>query len=388
MTRILMALCLACLTVASLSAVVSAAVDYPRAVPGYVIHLPADEGSHPEFRTEWWYVTGWLEDEAGQSRGFQVTFFRSRPGTAENNPSAFAAKQLLFAHAALSDPRRGRLLRDERAAREGFGLAAARSGDLHVFIDDWVLQRVPALPSSGESGGESSYRARIASRDFQLDLRLRAVQPVLLQGQDGFSQKQPDARFASHYYSLPQLEVSGRLVLEQRVHQVRGKAWLDHEWSSAIMDEQSRGWDWVGLNLNDGGALMAFQVRDLQGRRQWAAGSLRSAPRAAETNAGGRDAGPTLGPSVQTFNPEQIEWQPLRRWRSPRTGIEYPIAWRVRAGTGVFVLRPLLEDQENDARGSTGTLYWEGAVSAEDEQGRPLGRGYLELTGYADPVKF
>jgi predicted secreted hydrolase len=360
-----------CPVVAVLSAVdgaVDRAVDYPIAVPGREIRLPADEGSHPEFRTEWWYVTGWLEEVSGESRGFQVTFFRSRPGTAENNPSAFAPKQLLFAHAAVSDPRRGRLLRDEKAAREGFGLAAARSGELHVFIDDWVLRREP--------GAAAIYRAQVASRDFKLDLRLQAVQPALLQGQGGFSQKQPDARFASYYYSLPQLQVSGSLVLEQRLIQVRGTAWLDHEWSSAIMDERSRGWDWVGLNLNDGGALMAFQVRDLQGVRHWAAGTVRSAP-----SAGDRFKSVPL-------RPEQIEWQPLRRWRSPRTGVEYPIGWRVRAGSQVFILRPLLEDQENDARGSTGTLYWEGAVTAEDERGVPLGRGYLELTGYAAPVRF
>ena len=165
------------------------------------------------------------------------------------------------------------------------------------------------------------------------------------------------------------------------------KKLVPSEWSSAIMDERSRGWDWVGLNLNDGGALMAFQVRNLQGAQQWAAGTLRAAPAARPGGAGDNPAG--LAPrSVQTFAPEQIEWQPLRRWRSPRTGIEYPISWRVRAGTTVLILRPLMDDQENDARGSTGTLYWEGAVTAEDERGRPLGRGYLELTGYGSAVRF
>jgi predicted secreted hydrolase len=364
---------LACSLAAPVSAV-DGGVQYGHATPGRAIQLPADEGSHPEFRTEWWYVTGWLDDDSGESRGFQVTFFRSRPGTAEDNPSAFAPKQLLFAHAAVSDPRRGRLLRDEKAAREGFGLAAARSGQLDVFIDDWALRREP--------GAAAIYSARVASRDFQLDLRLRAVQPALLQGEGGFSQKQPDARFASYYYSLPQLQVTGSLVLGQRVLRVRGTAWLDHEWSSAIMDERSRGWDWVGLNLNDGGALMAFQVRDLQGVRRWAAGTVRSAPSATE------DGFESVRLRPVPLRPEEIEWQPLRRWRSPRTGVEYPIGWRVRAGSRVFILRPLLDDQENDARGSTGTLYWEGAVSAEDERGEPLGRGYLELTGYGAPVRF
>lgn len=339
-------------------------VEYPAVLPGRELSFPADEGSHPEFRTEWWYVTGWIEDDAGVARGFQVTFFRSRPGRDERNPSAFAAKQLLFAHAAISDPRRGRLLRDERAARAGFGLAAARSGELDVFIDNWSLRRASA----------TSYRARVVSGDFELDLQLQTGEPPLLQGRNGFSQKQPDPQFASYYYSRPQLAVSGSLVHERRKHQVRGTAWLDHEWSSHLMDDRSRGWDWLGLNLTDGGALMAFQVRNLQGQRRWAAAAAR----------GSREQ----QFAQRSYAPEQIQWEPLRRWRSPRTGIEYPLAWRVRLAERSFIVQPLMEDQENDARGSTGTLYWEGAVSAVDEGGKVIGRGYLELTGYGAPVRF
>jgi predicted secreted hydrolase len=91
--------------------------------PGYAIQLPRDGGSHPDFGTEWWYVTGWLTDESGKQRGFQITFFRSRNSAADANPSAFAPKQLLFAHAAISDSQEKTLLRGERVARTGFGLA-------------------------------------------------------------------------------------------------------------------------------------------------------------------------------------------------------------------------------------------------------------------------
>src|SRR5262245_22486994 len=117
---------------------IALAQDYPSVVPGYRLEFPADEGSHPAFRTEWWYVTGWLEAD-GEPLGFQVTFFRSRSANGRDNPSRFAPHQLLFAHVAVSDPRRGRLLRDEKAAREGFGLAGARTGALDVHIDDWKL---------------------------------------------------------------------------------------------------------------------------------------------------------------------------------------------------------------------------------------------------------
>lgn len=331
-------------------------VDYPEVERGRAILFPDDEGSHPAFRTEWWYITGWLEHAQARALGFQVTFFRSRPGLDEANPSRFSPRQLLFAHAAVSDPRRGELLTAERSARAGFGLAEAAEQRLEVRLDDWSLRREGDV-----------YRAIVSSNELSFDLEFLATQPPLLQGDAGFSQKGPSPLAASYYYSLPKLNVRGRVIVNGAERAVRGEAWFDHEWSSSIMDEAAAGWDWVGINLDDGGALMAFQMRSVSGGQYWAAATLRSSA----------DAAP------QTFAPEKIEWQPLRQWRSPRTGVVYPVEWRVRMGERTFRLKPLFDDQEHDARGSTGTLYWEGAVQAYDEQDKPVGRGYLELTGYS-----
>ena len=339
----------------------ASSVEYPTVVRDYQIEFPRDEGSHPDFRTEWWYITGWLETESGAPLGFQITFFRTRPGVDEENPSRFTARQMLFAHAAISDPSRGRLLRDEKAAREGFGLAAAKQEVLDVQIDEWFLRQV----------GER-YRASVAGREVTAELEFIPTQPVLLQGDGGYSQKGPQPESASYYYSLPQLATRGRIVMEGRELQVEGVAWFDHEWSSAVMDEAASGWDWVGLNLEEGSALMAFRMRDEQGGKHWAAATLRAG------SAGDRKA----------FAPEEIDWTALRYWRSPRTGVRYPIEWKVAVGGRTMVLKPLMDDQENDARSSTGTLYWEGAVRAFDERGRQIGRGYLELTGYGQRLKF
>jgi len=329
--------------------------EYPPVVPGYRIEFPRDEGSHPQFRIEWWYVTGWLRAEDGAAFGFQVTFFRSRTVETRDNPSRFAPTQLLFAHAAVSDPRRARLLHDERAARAGFGLAEAREGDLDVLIEDWSLVR------DGER-----YVARIPAADFALELEFRQRQPPLLQGDGGFSRKGPHPLAASYYYSLPHLAVAGVLVVRGHESRVTGEAWFDHEWSSRILDPEAVGWDWVGLNLDDGSALMAFRLRNGAGGQHWAGATLR----ARQIDAS------------QTYHPDQIEWQPLRYWRSPRTGIEYPVEWRVRLDERWLHLVPLMEDQESDSRRSTGTIYWEGAVRVLDEHAREVGRGYLELTGY------
>lgn len=338
------------------------AIDYPAVVPGHRIELPRDEGSHPRFRTEWWYVTGWLEQTSGepaQELGFQITFFRARPGTQEDNPSQFAARQVLFAHAAVSHPGTGRLLRGERSARAGFGLAEAREGRLDVRIDDWALRNEQGV-----------YRAVAATDEFAFELELTAAQPAMLNGTAGFSQKGPDIANASYYYSLPQLQVSGSLVMDGRNLEVRGTAWLDHEWSSTFLDAHTQGWDWLGANLDDGGALMVSRMRGPHGAQRWAFATWR-APDGTTT----------------TFSPRQIEWMPGRRWRSPRTGVEYPVEWRVRIGNRTVRLQPLMDDQESDTRGSTGTIYWEGATRVLDEEGRKLGRGYLELTGYGERLR-
>jgi predicted secreted hydrolase len=326
---------------------------YPPVVPGYRMRFPHDEGSHPAFRTEWWYITGWLEANRGAPVGFQVTFFRVRPEIDEANPSAFTARQIIIAHAALSDARRGRLVSDEKLARAGLGLAGAEEGRTQVWIGDWML-----VQNAGD------YRVRIPARDFLMNLSFTQTQAPLLQGEDGLSRKGPEPHSASYYYSIPHLRVAGNLTDAGRDAPVAGNAWLDHEWSSSYMDERASGWDWVGLNFEDGSALMAFRMRDRAGGKFWAGGAYRS-----------RDG------IRRAFAAAEVEFTPTRLWRSPRTGATYPVACRLVVPGIALTIDPLMDDQEHDTRASVGTIYWEGAVIASIE-GKPAGRGYLELTGY------
>lgn len=331
---------------------------YPAVVPGGTPVFPRDHGAHPDHRTEWWYVTGQAATDSGRVFGFQVTFFRSRPGVAEGNPSRFAAQQLIFAHAALADPARGVFGHDQRAARAGFELAGVDAADTRAWIGDWSLVRTAAR-----------YRARITARSFALDLRLAPTQPLLLHGDGGYSRKGPDPRQASWYYSQPQLAVEGSVDAGTGALQVRGRAWLDHEWASEVLPAEAAGWDWFGANLDDGSALMAFVMRDRQGRTLWAAATWRDA-------AGTR----------RTYVPGEVRFAVRRRWRSPRTGIDYPVAVDVTVGERRYAVEPWFDDQELDARASTGTIYWEGAVDVAAD-GRRTGRGYLELTGYGEPLR-
>jgi len=343
------------------SALAWAAAQMPELRP---LRFPRDFGSHPDWRTEWWYITGHAQAPgAGGTRsfGFQVTFFRSRVDETKNLRSVFAARQLVFAHAALTDLQGRRLWHDQRIARAGMGVASAAENDTDIRLRDWSLRRQ----------ADGSYAARVVADGFSLELDFVPTQAVLLQGDAGLSRKGADPGETSYYYSEPQMKVQGRIGLrDQRFVPTEGRAWLDHEWSETIMSPQAVGWDWIGMNLHDGSALTAFRLRDKSGRPLWDGGSWR-----------GKDG------RLRTFAQGEVRFEPLRRWTSPSSRASYPVEWRLSTPAGAFIVRSLLDDQELDSRGSTGTIYWEGVSDLLDERGQAVGRGYLEMTGYAGALK-
>jgi predicted secreted hydrolase len=332
--------------------------------------FPRDFGAHPDARTEWWYATGWLQPDgaadATPRHGFQVTFFRSRTGVDAAHPSRFAASQLVFAHAAVTDLAGRRQHHDQRIARSGFGIAQAAEADTAVQLRDWTLQR----DAVGNDGSRYRTQVRSDSGNFGFALTMATTQAVLLQGAQGFSQKGPHPEQASHYYSQPQLAVAGTLTLAGNTQAVRGRAWLDHEWSDTLLDPQAVGWDWVGMNLADGSALTAFRLRRADGSTLYAGGSFRAA------------AG-----EARSFASDAVVFTPGRRWESGSSRAVYPVAWTVQTPAGRFAVEALLDDQELDSRGSTGAVYWEGLSALKDDQGRVVGHGYLEMTGYAAALR-
>ncbi|MBP6007420.1 MAG: carotenoid 1,2-hydratase [Rhodoferax sp.] len=333
--------------------------------------FPRDLGSHPDHAIEWWYVTGQLQ-AAQRQYGFQLTFFRSRVPVTQGIRSNFAAKQLIFAHAAITDVNAGKLLHDQRIARASgapqVDLASASLEDTHIQLGDWSLQRQA-----------DAYQARVKAKAFSFNLALKETQPMLLQGEQGLSRKGPQPEQASWYYSLPQLDVRGTLMQGGKSLPVQGRAWLDHEWSQSLMHPDAVGWDWIGMNLLDGSALTAFRLRSKAGDTLWAGGSFRA-------------AGQT---QPEVFAPNDVVFAPERFWTSLSSAATYPVQWDLRIRLKghdepiwqSLRIKALVDNQELDSRQSTGAIYWEGLSDLLDEQGQVIGRGYLEMTGYASPLK-
>jgi predicted secreted hydrolase len=279
---------------------------------------------------------------------------------------------LIFAHAAVTDVAGKRLLHDQRIARASgaaqVDLASASTVDTALRLGDWSLTRAG-----------NSYQAKARGEDFSFEVALQETQALLLQGDRGLSRKGPQAEQASFYYSLPQLRVSGQLEVAGKTLPVQGQAWLDHEWSQSVMHPQAVGWDWIGMNLLDGSALTAFRLRTQTGDALWVGGSFRAAGQ--------------ISPEV--FGPQDVVFTPGRTWKSPASGATYPVEWAVvvsRRATGTapntahYRVKAVIDPQELDSRQSTGAIYWEGLSELFDAQGKLVGRGYLEMTGYASPL--
>jgi predicted secreted hydrolase len=337
---------------------------YPAVYPR-TLTFPRDFGAHPEYRTEWWYMTGWL-GQGMEAIGFQVTFFRSRTLHPDDNPSRFAPRQLMFAHAALALPAEGKLRHAEIAGRAGPAGASFETTDTALQLSGWSLRRTE----------NDRYKVLIPAEDFTLELEAIPEQAPVLRGTDGYSLKGPSPELASYYYSRPQLKVSAQVVLkslsgsprssEQRLR-LSGSAWFDHEWSSSLLMTGAVGWDWCGINLFDGSSLMAFRIRDAAGQTLFSEWDWRDAQ----------------GRIIESA--PAVLWEPMGQWRSPRSLVTYPESFGLRAAGRTLTLEPLMADQEVDARASTGGFYYEGAVELK-ENGKIIGRGYLELTGYGAPL--
>jgi predicted secreted hydrolase len=341
-------------------AVPAALVGWARITAPLKFSFPADHGSHPAFRTEWWYTTGLLTDAEGHRFGFQLTFFRQGldPSPPVPGSSALRARQVLAAHLAVAEIGAGRVRFAERVGRITGGLAGASRDDLDLFLDDWEMRRRP--------DGAIVLAADDRERSMAVGLRLLPEKPLVLQGEGGVSRKGSEPDNVSAYLSYTRLAVSGRLRLDGRDHAVHGQAWYDHEWGTNQLGPGIVGWDWLGLRLADGRELMVYRLRRNDGSE------------AAQSAGTVVDRDGTLHHlSANDFTLEPLAW-----WRSPRSGARYPERFRVRVPSAGLDLEvcALVADAELDARASTGTVYWEGPVAVS---GSVTGEGYAELTGYA-----
>lgn len=337
------------------------------ALPPYAFRFPADHAAHPRFRTEWWYYTGHLA-APGRAFGYEATFFRvGLPQRRGASASAWAARDVVFLHLALTDETRGRFRSHEDGRRVALGLAGADSTGYRVWLGD-AFARL--------EGDSLTHHVAAAAPDFALDLALVPRKAPAVHGAGGVSQKSAGAGNASHYYSLTRLDTRGRVVVDGDTLAVRGESWMDHEFASNALARTHAGWDWFSVQLDDGRELMLYQLR-------LANGGVEPLSHGTLVGADGR----TRALALADFGVRATG-----RWKSPRTGAVYPAGWTLEVPSEqlALTLAPTVADQELVARRMGGVVYWEGSVRVRGtSRGRPLaGRGYVELTGYGGRAPF
>ena len=336
---------------------------YARALEPRAFVFPEDHGSHPEFRTEWWYFTGNVFGASQRHYGFEVTFFRiALAPTAPASPSAWATNQFWMAHFALTDTASGSFHAAERLARGALGLAGASQAPFRVWVEDWQVE------GRAEAGAES-FRLRARGEEAEIDLQLDSLKPAVAQGNRGLDAKGPEPGNASYYYSLPRLAVSGSVRVGEdgaEADEVEGLAWMDREWATSALSEGIAGWDWFALQLSDGRDLMYYRLRGDDGL--------------ASPESGGTLVGADGG--VLRLERSDVVLEVLDYWTSPLSNVRYPVRWRLAVPGEQLDLAivPYIANQEVDLS----VRYWEGAVSVSGSaRGRPIGgNGYLELAGY------
>jgi predicted secreted hydrolase len=326
--------------------------SFEKASAPKVFRFPEDHFSHPSFKTEWWYWTGNLESGA-KKFGYQLTFFRtSNARPLREGP--WSTSETWMAHFAVSDASKQIFQSFERFERGGsIGLAGADSKDKRIFVHGWNAKLISNDPLTVEISAK-------ATLDVGISLRLTASKPLVFQGDRGLSWKNNQKTNASYYYSSTRMTTEGTLQVGGQDFSVKGNSWLDREWSSGSLDTTQSGWDWFSIQMNDGTDVMLFRIREKTGAKDFRAGTLISPAGKSESI-----------PSSEVF------LQPSGQWTSP-SGYKYPATWTVGWNSGRYLVRPTVADQELRLK----FQYWEGAVQIESEDGKPVGKGFLEMTGY------
>jgi predicted secreted hydrolase len=347
----------------------SPAPPFESATAGYRYEFPRDHGSHPSYRTEWWYYTGHLHTTNGRSFGFELTFFRRgvSPEDIKTMPSKWSLHHIYLAHFAVTDITGKRFHFSEKLSREGLGKAGADESRLRVWIDKWSAEAEP------DPAGVHTLVAH--DETHALTLRLEPAKPPVAHGAAGISQKGKDVSQASHYYSFTRLSTTGSLTIDGEQFEVSGTSWMDHEFGSSELGAEQVGWDWFSIQLDDNTELMLYGMRLNDGSTDLAS------------------SGTVISSDGRTQHLEVTDFQieSTATWTSPESKATYPARWRLKFPLLDLVLDvvPLVADQELRTSRSTMVSYWEGAVAVTGtKQGQPVkGQGYVELTGYTERLK-
>jgi predicted secreted hydrolase len=333
---------------------IASAQEFLDVTPDYQVKFPEDFYFKKDYRVQWWYFTGHLFDESGREFGYELTFFVVNVQK-RNYKSQFGVNTIYISHFAISDVLRNKFYFSDKADAGVFGFAGAEKDQLKVWIGKNTLK-----------GTMNEMHIKASDEKNMIDLKLIPVKPVVLNGENGYSRKSEESLLISSiYFSYTNLKTEGKIKIENKIFNVKGKSWFDREISSKSLSENQEGWDWFAIQLDDAREIMLYMIRNRDGSiDKYSSGTL--------VYPDGK---------YQKLSRDDFNVKVLSHYKSKKTKARYPSQWEVKilSENTVLTITPLIEDQEIVAYGTTLNYYWEGTCKVE---GTSKGRAYVEMTGY------
>lgn len=322
------------------------------------VKLPEDLFAKPDVQTEWWYYTGHCKTTSGREFGFELVFFKRRTDRDRIGvmPVSAIANPMYFAHFAISDITR-QVFRYEHIRSFDKPLdtpVKMSSTSCDLRLGDWTLREV---------AGKHILHATLGD-DLEFDAVLEPTKTIVLNGDNGSGIAQKGAG-ASVHFSFTRMKVNGRLRNGGDGEEFTGSAWMDREFGAWGEGE----WDWFSVQFDDETELMIYQFKTESGMMD------------------GESTGTfvDVDGNCKYLKRQDFDIETTGSWTS-RDGAVYPSGWRVRVEKlDIDIeIKPLIDDQELDTRGSTMIVYWEGAcaVSGSKAAANISGKAYVELVGY------
>lgn len=331
------------------------------------IVLPEDNGPH-NFVVEWWYFNGHLFDKKGKEYSFMDCFFKvdiSKVNIPHLSPHLIEdifkkGEYVHFAHSVVTDISKNKNYKEIQnisfISKDSF-----KKDLLYINYKD-------AYAVGTDLNGEI---VEIAPNDFHirtknLDLILESQKKPLLEGGHGYVGT-PES--GSYYYSFTDLSVVGSININGEDTEVKGKAWMDHQWANATYKGKKDKWTWFSFHLEDGLEIMCVEYD--------------------------KEVGTDILVDIIDKDGVQKQYKkakmtPLgKSWKSSKTKSRYPLAWKIEVGDGDIIIETesLVKEQEM----IFGQInYWEGPMKVKARMnGKNLkGLGFMELVGYPSDYNY
>ena len=307
-------------------------------------NIDVDEKLHPKNSLEWWYLTGFLEGDNGKKYGVEYVFFSFR---------ALDCRQRYMVNVAISNPEDAIFIYDHEVN----------------LSKDYLNQEIPLHFDTKRyqfSGEKGSYLAKASMKDHRAGFVLETTptQPVVYHQDSGYVQYGGIA--SAGYYSYPRLQTEGQLFIENDTINVIGTTWYDRQWDGGNVYRRKVAWDWTAINLSDSTELMLYRVNEHKTDKIELGGSYIKKDH-----------------SLITLKSEDIIFEPLTYWTSPKSKKKYPIKWNIEIPKIDLkaIMVADINDQEVFIKNWLKVFYWEGMCSLSGyKSDKPIsGEAYLEM---------